>query len=63
MGGTVVIFKSGDVASALTSFAKDYGVTQVVMGRSQPRRGMRRFFPSIIDKLSQQLQGVDIIIS
>jgi two-component system, OmpR family, sensor histidine kinase KdpD len=63
MGGTVVILKSDDVVAALTSFAKDYGVTQVVMGRSRPRRGLRRLFPSVIDKLSQQLHGVDIIIS
>jgi len=63
MGGTVVILKSDDVVAALTSFAKDYGVTQVVMGRSRPRRGMKRFFPSLIDKLSQKLSGVDIIIS
>jgi two-component system sensor histidine kinase KdpD len=63
MGGTVVILKSDDVVAALTSFTKDYGVTQVVMGRSRPRRGLRRFFPSVIDKLSQKLSGVDIIIS
>jgi two-component system sensor histidine kinase KdpD len=63
MGGTVVILKSDDVVAALTSFAKDYGVTQVVMGRSRPRRGLKRFFPSVIDKLSQKLSGVDIIIS
>src|SRR5271170_3723236 len=63
MGGTVVILKSDDVVAALTSFAKDYGVTQVVMGRSRPRRGLKRLFPSLIDKLSQKLSGVDIIIS
>jgi len=63
MGGTVVILKSDDVVAALTSFAKDYGVTQVVMGRSRPRRGVKIFFPSVIDKLSQKLSGVDIIIS
>ncbi|MCE0521612.1 MAG: universal stress protein [Methylacidiphilales bacterium] len=63
MGGTVVILKSDDVVAALTSFAKDYGVTQVVMGRSRPSRGLKRFFPSLIDTLSQKLTGVDIIIS
>jgi len=63
MGGTVVILKSDDVVAALTSFAKDYGVTQVVMGRSQPRRGLKRFFPPLVDTLSQKLTGVDIIIS
>jgi two-component system sensor histidine kinase KdpD len=63
MGGTVIILKSDDVVAALTSFAKDYGVTQVVMGRSRPRRGLKRFSPSLIDTLSQKLNGVDIIIS
>jgi two-component system sensor histidine kinase KdpD len=63
MGGTVVILKSDDVVAALTSFAKDYGVTQVVMGRSRPRRGLKRLVPSLIDRLSQKLSGVDIIIS
>ena len=63
MGGTVIILKSDDVVAALTSFAKDYGVTQVVMGRSRARRGLKRFFPSLVDTLSQKLSGVDIIIS
>src|SRR6202020_452331 len=58
MGGTVIILKSDDVVAALTSFAKDYGVTQVVMGRSRPRRGLRRLLPSLIDMLSQRLSGI-----
>ena len=63
MGGTVVILKGDDVAAALTSFAKDYGVTQVVMGRARPHRGLKRFFPTLVDALSQKLSGVDIILS
>ena len=63
MGGTVVILKSDDVVAALASFAKDYGVTQVVMGRSKPRRGLKRLSPSLLEDLSQKLDGVDIIIS
>jgi two-component system sensor histidine kinase KdpD len=63
MGGTVLVLKSNDIAAALTSFAKDYGVTQAVMGKSKPRTGLRRFFPSLVDRLSVQLQGVDIILS
>ena len=62
MGGTVVILKSNQVADALTSFAKDYGVTQVVMGRSRPRRGLR-FEPSLVDRLSASLPGIDLILS
>ena len=63
MGGTVVILKSDSVVAALTSFARDYGVTQVVMGRPRPSRGLKRFFPSLLDDLSRKLSGVDIIIS
>jgi two-component system sensor histidine kinase KdpD len=63
MGGTVLILKSNDVVSALTSFARDYGITQVVMGKSRPRSGWRRFLPSLVDRLSVNLPGVDVILS
>jgi two-component system sensor histidine kinase KdpD len=63
MGGTVLILKSNDVLSALTSFARDYGITQVVMGKSKPRTGWRRFSPSLVDRLSVNLTGVDVILS
>jgi len=63
MGGTVLILKSNDIVTALTSFARDYGITQVVMGKSQPRTGWKRFSPSIVDRLSMNLAGVDIILS
>jgi two-component system sensor histidine kinase KdpD len=63
MGGTVLILKSDDIVSALTSFARDYGITQVVMGKSRARHGWRRFSPSLVDQLSANLNGVDIILS
>jgi two-component system, OmpR family, sensor histidine kinase KdpD len=63
MGGTVLILKSNDVTAALTSFARDYGITQAVMGKSKPRRGWKRFSPSLVDRLSANLAGVDIILS
>ena len=63
MGGTALILKSNDIASALTSFARDYGITQVVMGKSRPRTSWRRFSPSLVDQLSTSLSGIDIILS
>ena len=63
MGGTVLVLKSNDVVSALTSFARDYGITQVVMGKSNPRRGWKKFLPSLVDRLSLNLPGVDVILS
>lgn len=63
MGGTVLILKSDDIAKALTSFAHDYGITQVVMGKSSPRTGWKRLSPSLVDSLSHNLPGVDIVLS
>jgi two-component system sensor histidine kinase KdpD len=63
MGGTVLILKSTDVVRALTSFARDYGITQAVMGKSRARTGWRRFSPSLIDRLSTNLPDVDVILS
>ena len=51
MGGTVLILKSNDIVTALTSFARDYGITQVVMGKSKTPPGMAPVFipPSSIN--------------
>jgi two-component system sensor histidine kinase KdpD len=63
MGGTVIILKSDNVATALTSFAKEYGITHVVMGKSQPRKGLHRLTPSMVDQLSTNLASADVILS
>jgi len=63
MGGTVLVLKSNRIADALASFAKDYGITHIIMGKSHPRTGLRRFFPSLVDRLSPSLKGIDIILS
>jgi len=63
MGGTVLILKSNSIVTALTSFARDYGITQVVMGKSKPRTGFKRFSPSLVDRLSVNLAEADVILS
>jgi two-component system, OmpR family, sensor histidine kinase KdpD len=63
MGGTVVILKNDDVVTALTGFAREYGVTQMVMGKPLPRRGLRRFMPSLTDRLSSSVPGIDVVLS
>jgi two-component system sensor histidine kinase KdpD len=63
MGGTVVILKGNDIAAALTSFVHDYGITQFVMGKSKRASAWKRFSPSLVDRLSSGLAGVDIILS
>jgi two-component system sensor histidine kinase KdpD len=63
MGGTVLVLKSNDITNALKSFARDYGITQLVMGKSRPRKGLRTFLPSLVDRLSATLPDVDVILS
>jgi two-component system, OmpR family, sensor histidine kinase KdpD len=62
MGGTVVILKSENIVEALVNFARESGVTQIVMGKSRPRTGLRRFRASLVDQLSVDLPDVDVIL-
>ncbi len=61
MGGLVISLKNEDVARALISFAKEYGITHVVLGRP----GKKRLWPfgrALHDDLIRELPGIDIVI-
>jgi K+-sensing histidine kinase KdpD len=61
MGGLVISLKHDNVAQALVSFAKEYGITHVVLGWPKPRN-----FPwvgfSMHETLMCELPDVDLII-
>ena len=62
LGGTVLEGKGKDLVSTIVVFAKEYGITHIMLGRSrQPwyRRALRQ---SIIDRLQQSADGVDITV-
>ena len=62
MGGTVIVLKNEDVTMALESFAKEYGITHLVLGRP----GRKRWWswkPRLHDRLISELEGVDIVIA
>ena len=62
MNGTVLTFKGPDVASVITTFVKEYGITHVVIGRSQ-RRWFKRFFQaSLLESLLPRIPGVDVMV-
>jgi two-component system sensor histidine kinase KdpD len=61
MGGLVISLKHENVAQALLSFAKEYGITHVVLGRSG-KKGLRLFSRALHDELIQELPGTDIVI-
>jgi len=63
MGGTVIVLKNEDVAAALESFAREYGLTHLVLGRPGGPRKWWRIRPPLHDKLIVDLRDVDIIIA
>jgi two-component system, OmpR family, sensor histidine kinase KdpD len=60
MGGLVILLKHENVAAALVSFAREYGITHVVLGRSGRRRWS--FRPALHDELMRELPDVDLVI-
>jgi two-component system sensor histidine kinase KdpD len=63
MGGTVIVLKNQAVAEALVSFAREYGITHVVIGRPGRKKILKFFQPSLHDILIKQLSNVDIVIA
>lgn len=62
MGGTVIVLKNDDVGEALMSFAKEYGITHLVMGRPRLRRLWDRLSPSLVETICHTLTEVTIIL-
>jgi two-component system, OmpR family, sensor histidine kinase KdpD len=62
MGGIVIVLKNEDVAQALISFAREYGITHIIMGRPT-RKHLRHWLrPSLIEVLMRELSNVDLVI-
>jgi two-component system sensor histidine kinase KdpD len=62
MGGTPMTFKGRDVASTAAAFANEYGITHIVMGRTQRPWYQRLFGRSVLDGLLQAVPNVDVIV-
>ena len=61
MGGLVILLKHEQVAQALVSFIKDYGITHVILGRPGKHR-LRPFDRPLHDDLIRELPGVYLTI-
>jgi len=61
MGGLVISLKHENVAQALISFAKEYGITHVVLGRPG-KKSLRLFNRALHDELIRELTEVDLVI-
>jgi two-component system, OmpR family, sensor histidine kinase KdpD len=63
MGGLVISLKHEEVAEALISFAKEDGITHIVLGRPGKKPFFHLFGKRLHDRLIRELTDVDIVIA
>jgi two-component system sensor histidine kinase KdpD len=60
--GVPLQFRGTDVASAVAGFAREYGITHIVVGRSQ-RSGWRAWFgPSLLDRIVRAVPEATVVV-
>lgn len=62
MGGMVISLRHKSVSQALITFAREYGITHMVLGRPKKKRFWRYFHPALHEKILCQLPDVVLII-
>ena len=62
MGGMVISLKHENVANALLSFAREYGITHIVLGRPGRKKPWQWFKRSLHEILLEDLEDVDLVI-
>ena len=55
-------FKGADVVNTIAAFAKEYGITHVVLGRTRRPWYSRWFGQSVLDRLMHALPEADVIV-
>jgi two-component system sensor histidine kinase KdpD len=63
LGGVPMTFRGPDVASTILSFAREYAIKIIVVGRSRQPKYRRFWRPSILERLERQADGFDILIA
>jgi two-component system sensor histidine kinase KdpD len=62
LGGVPQTYKGTDFARTVADFVREYGITHVVIGRSQRPWHRRLFGPSPLDQLLRAVPGVDVVV-
>jgi two-component system sensor histidine kinase KdpD len=62
LGGTIFEGKGPDVVSAIATFVREYGITQILVGRTRQPWYRRWFGPSFLDRLVLAVDGADVIV-
>jgi two-component system sensor histidine kinase KdpD len=62
MGGTPFTFKGSHVVSTIAAFAREYGITHIVIGRSHRPWYRRWFGRSVLDRLLHATSDIDVVV-
>jgi two-component system sensor histidine kinase KdpD len=62
LGGVPLTAKRADFAGAVADYVREYGITHVVVGRSQRPWYRRLVGPSPLDQLLRAVPGVDVVV-
>jgi two-component system sensor histidine kinase KdpD len=60
LGGVPMSFKGTNVVSTIAAFVKEYGITHILLGRTQRPWYRRWFGQSVLDRLLHTVRGVDV---
>lgn len=62
LGGIPLEFKGDDVASTMATFVAEYGISHIVLGRTQRPWYRRWFGRSTLDQLLRRVHAVDVVV-
>ncbi|MEI6277827.1 MAG: histidine kinase [Verrucomicrobiae bacterium] len=62
MGGLVICLKQANVAQALIAFAREYGITHIVLGRPRSKPLWTPWEKTLPEQILKELPDVDLII-
>jgi two-component system sensor histidine kinase KdpD len=62
LGAVPMTYKGGDVVSTIAAVVKEYGITHILLGRTQRPWYRRWFGQSVLDRLLREVSGVDVTV-
>lgn len=62
LGANLIVESGDDLVATVRRVAKERGATYILIGPPQPRTGLRRLRPSLVERLLEAVPGVDVRI-
>jgi two-component system sensor histidine kinase KdpD len=56
-------FKGSNIAATIAAFAREYGITHIVIGRTRRPWYRRWFSRSVMDQLLAELPNIDVLVA